>query len=57
MPEETNPILKNADAALDVIEDFVADKFTGVPLMVAENLLRALRDFLQLPDNYGGDPD
>lgn len=54
---ETNPVLENADDALDLIESFVESKFKGQTLVIVQGLLRALRNFLQLPDNYGGDED
>lgn len=54
---ENNPVLENVDDALDRIEAFVAAKFKGTPKTIADGLLVALRNFLKVPDNYGGDAD
>lgn len=54
---ETNPILENVDDAIDEIEAFVEKKFKGTAKTVGLGLLGALRGFLKLPDNYGGDAD
>lgn len=54
---DTSPILENVDDALDEVEAFIEKKFKGTAKTVAAGLIGALRGFLKLPDNYGGDAD
>jgi len=54
---ETNPVLENVDDAIDAIEKFITAKFPAVIANVGLGLVTALRAFLQVPDNYGGDAD
>lgn len=57
MPSDTNPVLENVDDAIDVVEKFITDKVKDPFKNVGLGLIGALRTFLKVPDNYGGDAD
>lgn len=54
---EINPVLEAVDDALDKVEDFVSAKMKGSVRNIGLSLIAALRGFLKVPDNYGGDAD